>query len=58
LIDTHLACLAAYADVTLVDKRTLEGVRRLRQKEPGITKLLGRIERLARYNEAPALLAE
>jgi hypothetical protein len=33
LTDTALACLAAYADVTLVDKRTWEGVRRLRVAE-------------------------
>lgn len=56
LTDTHLACLAAYADLTLVDKRTLEGVRRLRQKEPAVAALLGRVERLARYEDAPSLL--
>lgn len=58
LTDTHLACLATYADVTLVDKRTWEGVRRLRQKEPGLAKLLGRMERLARYQDVAALLVK
>ena len=48
LTDTHLTCLAAYADVTLVDKRTLEGVRRLRQKDPDLAGLLGHIEHLSR----------
>lgn len=32
LTDTHLACLGLYADLTLVDKRTLEGFRRLRRR--------------------------
>ena len=32
LNDTHLLCLAPYADVTYVDKRTLESVRRARSK--------------------------
>lgn len=58
LTDTHLACLAAYADLTLVDKRTLEGVRRLRQKDPHVAGLLGRVERLARYEDAPSLFVQ
>jgi hypothetical protein len=58
LPDAHLACLAAYADVTFVDKRTWEGVRRLRQKELELARLLGRIERLARFDETAAVLAE
>jgi hypothetical protein len=58
ITDIHLACLAAYADLTLVDKRTLEGVRRLRSKEPKVAQLLGRIERLARFEQIPSVLAE
>lgn len=56
LNDTSLACLAVYADVTLVDKRTLEGVRRLRRKQPGLATLLGRIERAAEFDQIPALI--
>lgn len=57
LNDTHLACLAAYADVTLVDKRTWEGVRRLRQKNPEVASLLGRIERAAGLHEIIEVLS-
>jgi hypothetical protein len=56
LNDTSLVCLAAYADVTSVDKRTLEGVRRLRQKQPVLARLLGRIVRAASFDQIPALV--
>lgn len=56
LTDTHLACLSAYADVTFVDKRTLEAFRRFRREDPGFTALLGRVERAASYRDIPALL--
>lgn len=56
LNDTSLVCLAAYADVTSVDKRTLEGVRRLRQKQPGLARLLGRIVRAASFDQIPSLV--
>lgn len=58
LADTHLACLAAYADVTLVDKRTLEGIRRLLRKELVSSSLLGRVERAVSYREIPNVLSE
>jgi hypothetical protein len=58
LTDTHLVCLAAYADVSLVDRRTLEGIRRLRRKEPVSSSLLGRVERASSYREIPYLLSE
>ncbi|WP_333586319.1 hypothetical protein [Phenylobacterium sp.] len=58
LNDTYLACLAAYADVTLVDKRTWEGVRRLRAKAPELAALLGRVERLPRFEQLAAVLGE
>lgn len=58
LNDTHLAALAAYADVTFVDKRTLEGVRRLRLREPLVASLLNRIERAATFTMIPSNLAK
>lgn len=56
--DTYLMCLAAYADLTLVDKRTWEGVRRLRQKDSTLASLLGRVERVSRYDAIPGLIVE
>lgn len=39
LNDTHLLCLAPYADRTFVDKRTLESARRARNKSPMFDRL-------------------
>lgn len=55
--DTYLACLTAYADVTLVDKRTLEGVRRLRQNDFYVASMLGRISRAAKLQDIIAMLS-
>ena len=51
LVDRHLVCLAAYADVTLVDKRTNDNVKRARNKSEPFTKLVNRIEKVAHYGE-------
>ncbi|AVQ81106.1 hypothetical protein C4F17_09185 [Variovorax sp. PMC12] len=51
LNDVHLLCLAPYADVTYVDKRTLESVRRVRAKVPDCDMLLGEVRRAANYGE-------
>lgn len=51
LIDEYLGCLAIYADVTYVDKRTKENFRRAKQKSMLSAKLLGQIERAGHYNE-------
>ncbi|WP_130814192.1 hypothetical protein [Rhizobium leguminosarum] len=56
LIDTHLACLAAYADLTLVDKRTLEGFRRARRKVPGLNLICRDVDRASGYHDVPALV--
>lgn len=56
LTDLHLACLAPYADVTFVDKRTLEAFRRARPKEPALTALARRVERAGSYRDIPRLL--
>ncbi|WP_028795333.1 hypothetical protein [Thalassobaculum salexigens] len=54
--DSILACLGAYADVTIVDKRTLENLRRASRRVSVLSKLLRRIEKVARYTDIPALL--
>jgi hypothetical protein len=56
--DTHLLCLSAYADMTLVDKRTLENVRRLRSKNTPTQTLLGPVARASDYADIPALLEQ
>ena len=57
LNDAHLLCLAPYADVTYVDKRTLESVRRARPKDPTFSRLVGKVEKAANYREIGAALA-
>jgi len=49
LTDNYLACLSAYADVTYVDKRTLENFRRAEQKCPELKPLQRRIEKASNY---------
>lgn len=49
LADRHLACLAAYADVTFVDKRTLEASRQAKQKSKPFASVVRSIERAADY---------
>jgi hypothetical protein len=49
LTDNHLACLSAYADVTYVDKRTLENFRRVEQKCPELKPLVRRVEKANNY---------
>jgi hypothetical protein len=49
LADSYLACLAAYADVTYVDKRTAENLRRALPKSPECAALLGRVEKAGSY---------
>lgn len=44
LNDTHLLCLSPYADLTCVDKRTLESLRRARTKCPDLDQLLGKTD--------------
>lgn len=51
LNDMHLMCLASYADVTYVDKRTMENVRRARTKAPGLAVQLGAIYKAGHYTK-------
>lgn len=43
--DRHLACVAAYADLTFVDRRTHEDFMRARRREPRLAPILRRIEK-------------
>lgn len=56
LNDTHLLCLAPYADVTYVDKRTLESVRRARSKVAAFGRLIGEVHRAGGHTEISAAL--
>jgi hypothetical protein len=49
----HFLCFAAYADLTLVDQRTLENVRRVPAKDAVADRLLARVERAASYSAIP-----
>ncbi len=57
LNDTHLLCLAPYADVTYVDRRTLESVRRVRSKVPVFEVLVGRVAKASNYGAIAKELA-
>lgn len=56
--DAHLACLSAYADVTFVDKRTLENFRRALRKDKLLARLARRVERASSYRDIPSILTE
>ena len=58
LNDTHLSCLAAYADVTYVDKRTHEAFRVARDKIPGFSALVHRVEKAGHYSKIPEQLID
>lgn len=49
--DIHLLALAPYADVSYVDKRTLEGVRRGRRSAPTFDRLLNDVRKASSYDE-------
>lgn len=57
LNDAHLSCLAAYADVTYVDKRTHEAMRIAKDKMPEFAVLVRRVEKAVHYSNIPAQLA-
>lgn len=57
LNDFYLACLSAYADVTFVDKRVLEGFRQAKTKLPSLSDIIRQVERAARYDRIPNILA-
>ncbi|NIE65911.1 hypothetical protein [Burkholderia sp. Ax-1719] len=54
--DTSLLCLAPYADKMFVDKRTLESVRRAKQKVPILGELLGDVRKAASYRDITTAL--
>ncbi|WP_157003186.1 hypothetical protein [Ralstonia sp. A12] len=56
LNDVHLLCLAPYADVTYVDKRTLESVRRAKGKNAVFAELVEHVGKAGSYSEILATL--
>jgi hypothetical protein len=56
LADRYLACLAAYADVTYVDKRTHEAARQAKQKSCEFSGVVHRIEKDGDYSTIAAQL--
>ena len=56
LNDTHLLCLAPYADMTYVDKRTLENLRRVRSKCSVVDRLMGRVTRATGHPAVAVML--
>jgi len=57
LNDVYLLSLAPYADLTFVDKRTLESVRRACQKVPLLVRLLGDVRKASGHNEISSVIA-
>ncbi|WP_181174408.1 hypothetical protein [Mesorhizobium sp. B2-4-11] len=57
LTDRYLACLAGYAGVTYVDKRTHEAFRLARQKSETFAALAGHVEKAGSYDAIPGQLA-
>ncbi|MBW8848702.1 MAG: hypothetical protein JF607_27550 [Burkholderiales bacterium] len=55
--DVFLLCLAPYADLTFVDKRTLESVRRARSKVPVLEPLLGDVRKASGHCEISSVIA-
>ncbi len=58
LNDTHLLCLSPYADLTCVDKRTLENLRRALIKCPALDQFLGKVTRAPTYAAVVPMIAE
>ena len=54
--DWHIACLAPYADMTFVDKRTMENCRRASQRSADFASLMSRIQKVPNYLEIPGRL--
>lgn len=57
LNDRWLACLAAYADITFVDRRVLESLTQARRKDSTVANLLHRVEKASNYVQAANKLA-
>ena len=58
LYDRYLTCLAPYADIVFVDKRTFEDVRRTLHAEPSFAGLLQSVTRVVNYGKIAALLEQ
>lgn len=51
LNDVYLLSLAPYADLTFVDKRTLESLRRARANVPALAQLMGDVRKASSYRD-------
>jgi hypothetical protein len=49
--DRYLLCLSPYAEITYVDKRTLENVKRATQQDPPFKSVINEVRKAAHYNE-------
>lgn len=56
LTDRHLACLAPYADLLIVDRRTAEDVRRARAGDAELVPLLSSVSKAGPYRKVIATL--
>lgn len=57
LTDVHLLCLSPYADMTYVDKRTLESVGRIRRQDQVVNRILGNVGKASAYPQIYRQLA-
>lgn len=57
LNDAVLLSLAPYADLTLVDKRTLESLRRVRLKVPALDTLVGDVRKASSHQDISSVIA-
>jgi hypothetical protein len=58
LPDSYLASLAAYADITFVDRRTHEALRQARPKWPELCTILKRTEKARDYDAVARIVAD
>lgn len=58
LTDRYLGCLAPYADITFVDKRTKENFQKASRKDPVFKSVQGRIEKARNLAALEKLLAD
>jgi hypothetical protein len=56
LTDSYLTCLAGYADITCVDKRTKENVTRARRKCAEFAMIVRQVEKAGHYSQIAKLL--
>lgn len=58
LNDSYLTALAAYAGLTLVDKRTLQNVRQAQAKSPAFADIIGPVVKVSQYADVISVLPD